>query len=466
MIDYSQYSTQDPFRTANFDSIYESKEIPNLLKNLTTTISNDLIGNETSFNKNYDIENDNFNVSFNVSILNSKRSDIYATSDFGIYTSGKLKESNINIQMDVSNYNEVDLKRVITHELLHIYEIFNRINNKSQKDLQWRLSKNIMDIRHKYHSDFIKDFIYLIYLSLDHEINARVSEVYSILIEFRTTNKPILERELKKTTAWKYSDNLKNFDESIYKIDYDEFLNFTRELNTLMKIKIKDLNFNIYNIPQSIKDCKKIIKGWKIIFHKKGNYFQSKLSKIIDEVISDVSMIESAYIEIDKSLIDNGKYPYILKFDKYLERESKINKILNESFLPRKEHYLNLCWYNAEIGQVLDESDIYNYVEQLHRNEEDFTDGNLPERIEQFSKYKLTEIPIDKINIDEYDLDIDYMKDYKKMFKETNNYPPIVLDGDTKWSYKNKLTIIDGTHRVNALHRSGLKTVKAWVGLN
>jgi len=146
--------------------------------------------------------------------------------------------------------------------------------------------------------------------------------------------------------------------------------------------------------------------------------------------------------------------------------DDKSNEILKESFLPRKEHYLNLCWYNAKIGQVLDESDIYNYVEQLHRNEEDFTDGDIGQRIGQFSKYKLTEIPIDKINIDEYDLDIDYMKDYKKMFKETNNYPPIVLDGDTKWSYKNTFTIIDGTHRVNALHRSGLKTVKAWVGFN
>jgi len=112
--------------------------------------------------------------------------------------------------------------------------------------------------------------------------------------------------------------------------------------------------------------------------------------------------------------------PYILEFDKYLERDSNINKILNESFLPRKEHYLNLCWYNAEIGQVVNENDIYNYVEQLHRNEDDFTDGDIGERIGQFSRYKLMEISTDSINLDEYDLDIDYMKDYKKMFIETN----------------------------------------------
>ena len=147
----------------------------------------------------------------------------------------------------------------------------------------------------------------------------------------------------------------------------------------------------------------------------------------------------------------------------------------NES-LSIKDEYLHKCWHDAKIGQVLGESDIYKYVEQLHRNEEDFYDGDLGQRIEQFSKYKLTEIPIDKINIDEWDLDIDYMKDYKKMFRESNDYPPIVLDGDRsggittlvndKWVTLNNYTIIDGTHRVNALDRLKIKTVKSWVGFN
>ena len=464
MIDYSQYSTKDPFRIVNFDLIYESRGIPNLLKDLSSKISNDIINNENNFSKNYDIADISFNVSFDVSILNSKRDDIYATSEFGIFAMGKMKLSCINIYMDISNYNKDDLKRVITHELLHIYEIFNRIKGGSKKDLQWRLGKVLMDIRNNYSSYFIKDFIYLIYLSLDHEINARVAETYSILMELRTTNNNDLNCGLVNTSAWKYSELLKDFDENKYHINYTEFLKFSTELNTLMKEKFKNLNFNIYNIPNSIKDCKKIIKGWKSVFYKKGEYFQSKLNKVIEEVNNDVEMIESAHIEIDDSIIGSGM-PYVLKFDKYLERESKINKILNES-LSRKDQYLKLCWYDAKVGQVLSESDIHNYIEQLHRNEEDFYDGNLGERISQFSKYKLMEINIDKINIDEWDLDIDYMKDYKKMFIETNDYPPIVLDGDTKYSYGNKFTIIDGTHRVNALDRLKIKTVKAWVGFN
>lgn len=129
-------------------------------------------------------------------------------------------------------------------------------------------------------------------------------------------------------------------------------------------------------------------------------------------------------------------------------------------------YYLDECWYNADIGDVVPQDYIYNYVEYLHRNEEDFIDGDIGDRIGEFSKYKLMEISIDRINIDEYELDIDDMKEYKKIFKETNDYPPIILDGNTEWSFRNNYTIIDGNHRVNALHRLGEKTIKAWVGQN
>ena len=141
----------------------------------------------------------------------------------------------------------------------------------------------------------------------------------------------------------------------------------------------------------------------------------------------------------------------------------KYLKSYNES---RKDEFLKLCWHNAEVGDVLSESDIYQYVEQIHRNEEDFEEGNLAERIEEFDKYKLMEIPINDINIDKYYLDDNYMDEYKSMTKKSSDYPPIVLDGDTRYSYGNKYTIIDGTHRVNALDRLGYKTVKAWVGIN
>jgi len=118
---------------------------------------------------------------------------------------------------------------------------------------------------------------------------------------------------------------------------------------------------------------------------------------------------------------------------------------------------------DANINDILSGSDIYKYVEQLHRNKDDFFEGDLGERIWS----KLLYIPISDIIIDEYEIDTDYVDEYINKYKETNNYPPIVLDRDISYNYKNKYknkySIIDGNHRTNSLNDSGVKLVKAWV---
>ena len=72
---------------------------------------------------------------------------------------------------------------------MHIYEIYKRITKNVKKDIQWALSNELMKIRVKYiNNEFLSDFIYLIYTSLDHEIGARVAETYILLIESRNTD--------------------------------------------------------------------------------------------------------------------------------------------------------------------------------------------------------------------------------------------------------------------------------------
>lgn len=111
---------------------------------------------------------------------------------------------------------------------------------------------------------------------------------------------------------------------------------------------------------------------------------------------------------------------------------------------------------SPEIGDVLSESDIYSYVERIHPDYEGaFVDGDLGERIERFSKYTLMLVNIDEIDIEEFELDEDKVSEYEEEFRNRNDYPPIVLDGDKDISsvrYKNgkyvsSYTIIDGTHR-------------------
>lgn len=108
----------------------------------------------------------------------------------------------------------------------------------------------------------------------------------------------------------------------------------------------------------------------------------------------------------------------------------------------RKLGILNKCWYSANIGDILDEDLIYQYVKILHRNEDDFYEGDIVERIEKFNKYKLKEVPISDIETDEFQLDDDYVDDYIKKYKNSDDYPPIILDGEKFFGKYSIISII------------------------
>ena len=113
---------------------------------------------------------------------------------------------------------------------------------------------------------------------------------------------------------------------------------------------------------------------------------------------------------------------------------------------------------NSKVGDILPESDIYNYVEYLHGlDNEDFEYGDIVERIEEFSSYQLQEVNISDINIGEFGVDWDIVDNYAELIKQSNKYPYVILS-DT---YR----IIDGAHRLNALSELGYKKVLAFVGI-
>jgi hypothetical protein len=114
----------------------------------------------------------------------------------------------------------------------------------------------------------------------------------------------------------------------------------------------------------------------------------------------------------------------------------------------------------AMIGDILDETTIYHYVQHIHDREEDFYDGDLGERIEKCRSYKLMEIDISLIDIEEFYSDEDLVEEYQEEYMNTNTYPPIVLEEP----YDGRYTIIDGTHRSQALDGAGVTKIRAFVG--
>ncbi len=131
------------------------------------------------------------------------------------------------------------------------------------------------------------------------------------------------------------------------------------------------------------------------------------------------------------------------------------------TFQEHKNAIINRAWLNANVGDILPEPDIYQYVEHLHRDYEDFIDGNIAERIEEYENYELLEVDLTKVDIDGWLIYDSLLDKYSDQYKISNNYPPIVLG-----TFGNKYTIIDGAHRANALADLGVKTILAWVGID
>jgi hypothetical protein len=233
-----------------------------------------------------------------------------------------MKNAEINIYLDINNFNKKELKKCLLHELLHIFEFYNRYKKKSKKDIQWKINQHLIDLRKKYIDVFIQDFIYHIYLSFDHEINARVSETYIVLMEDSLLSSDLM-RELEKTSAWKYKEYLKNFNYNNYKINYELLKDFFIELNTYIK-KYSIKNFNIHTIPNSEKDCDFLLKKYKKYFNKKSKYMENKLIKLLKEVENDLKLIDSYHVVIDET--KNFSEKYVTIFDKNLKRKSKIFK--------------------------------------------------------------------------------------------------------------------------------------------
>ena len=246
-----------------------------------------------------------------VEILNNNRSDIYS----------KFTKDNILFKFNFESYNIKELKKVILHELLHIYEIYFRIKNE-KNSLQWSLNKILSDISDDFVSDnFLDNLIYMIYLSFDHEIGARVCETYMVLIDLMIDDKEILMNELKETTAWKYKTQLSDF--VVNNVNYNNLFLFFKNYNSSINEK-HSLNNKIFRIPNNIKDTKVILKEYLQIFKKKSKKFEDKLIKVVDDVLFDVEMINKSTI--------NEFSNFEITYPTYLLRESKIRKLFREDF--------------------------------------------------------------------------------------------------------------------------------------
>lgn len=97
-------------------------------------------------------------------------------------------------------------------------------------------------------------------------------------------------------------------------------------------------------------------------------------------------------------------------------------------------------------------------AEDIHRDYDDILEGDILERINSVDFYELMELPISSLDLDEWGKDDSLINEYKEL--DIKSMPPIIVHEFSLDNY----SIVDGVHRLNACHKKGLKTIKAYVG--
>jgi hypothetical protein len=104
------------------------------------------------------------------------------------------------------------------------------------------------------------------------------------------------------------------------------------------------------------------------------------------------------------------------------------------------------------IGAKATPEDLLPEIRQSHHNPEDFSEGDLYDKYEE---YTLVQVPLSRIDLDEWYLDEELTDKYVESLYTSE--PPIpILYAD--------YSIIDGNHRLNAMQRAGRVNAICWVG--
>jgi len=221
---------------------------------------------------------------------------------FSSIKKNKLHDILITIEIDKNNVDLIKIKGILSHELTHIKEFFEIQKNIEKTGVD--IKPHYIKIRNIYSNLKIdKDksyykFIYLLYLSLDTEMNARISQVYHYLYELNINDEDDLFEKLKEHQNWKYMEMLNNFnvdnfiEDNISEINLEGLIKIT---NDLVK-KFKQFNLNKHSKLLSfikdvsnLDDVKSLYDDFASYFNKKSEKHIKKFRFIVKEVIEDLN---------------------------------------------------------------------------------------------------------------------------------------------------------------------------------
>ncbi len=246
---------------------FKEKSIPNLIKKISNIIRKDiLINGNSSFNKNYSIDDINLNII--IDYKSGIKQPYYSSINIYDIISGvepviiKILVTDINIDI---NY----LMSVVSHEIRHVYDIYTVVDDVEIEDFK----KSMVVSKFKNQNQFISH----VYLSLEHELIARHNMLYELFRWIEITDKEKLYEIFKESYTYTALIQLNNFDsvKFINSQDMYKLKNFTEHFS-------KDIG-DTFN-----SDLYSYYMNWETFFKNKSKEFLSYVDNMLNDVIQDV----------------------------------------------------------------------------------------------------------------------------------------------------------------------------------
>ena len=246
---------------------FSEKSYPQLIKKVCFIIRKDIeLNGDNSFAKTYNI--DGLDLLIKLNYYNGARQPYYSNINIYDVISGKEPHL-IEVLITDTNIDLDYLMGIISHEIRHIYDILTTVDDLDVKD--FLKSKVITE----YKKGGNKDFINLVYLSLEHEMIARHNMLYEMFRWQGISDKDGLYRLFEKSYTYEALKKLKEFDLNKLATE-DDIYNFTHRFS-------KSIGDHFDG------DIIKYYSKWNDFFIKKSDEFLSYVDSMLDDVIDDIS---------------------------------------------------------------------------------------------------------------------------------------------------------------------------------
>jgi hypothetical protein len=203
----------------------------------------------------------------------------------------KVNFNNFHLYIVIKDI-EIDYSSVysiVGHELKHVFDMY--LDRPYMMAEKMEYIYYLMD---KYKDEHLYDLLYLAYISLKYEMEARNSEIYNKLRWLKTFDNSIIMSEFKKSYIYTCLEEMANFDTNkvLSNVNTNKLIEFLEEYKIIF-------NFDSLSVVPP-KDFLLILKS---VFKKVSEIYFDRAKEVLEEIIRD-----------NKPYMEAKKHPFYYEY--------------------------------------------------------------------------------------------------------------------------------------------------------